>query len=370
MALEEIDITASGRLSATTMSADTVFVGGNQLTLSSAHLPILTADTFYGNTIYSGGTDLYDIFITSAETGVQNLIDVGKSGNVAFNSIKAAVDSITGNSSTNRYVIRVAPGKYIEDTIYMKPYVELWGYANFATIIESDATSKNVVVLTGATSLNNFILQGSTDTGKAALSVEGSFGPGVICEVNNCTFGSTHTIFKSNLSAGTYAIVGMTNTNSTSFTNFSVGFDIGGSGTTLLSVTNSKSVIRCAVEDFIRISGSTNRTIFTDTGVLVISSLGGSMQKLLKISSGARADFSNSSVDGINTAIYSENVGAGPTIRCSSMNILNSVNKDIDIQNSGTSGFFEGTMVLEKVSIATGSTFYLFGHDSSIINVA
>jgi pectin methylesterase-like acyl-CoA thioesterase len=112
MALEEIDITASGRLSATTMSADTVFVGGNQLTLSSAHLPILTADTFYGNTIYSGGTDLYDIFITSAETGVQNLIDVGKSGNVAFNSIKAAVDSITGNSSTNRYVIRVAPGKY------------------------------------------------------------------------------------------------------------------------------------------------------------------------------------------------------------------------------------------------------------------
>jgi len=62
MALEEIDITASGSISGTTISADTVVVGGNVITLTNAHLPSLTATTLSAGTIFSGSTDLYNIF--------------------------------------------------------------------------------------------------------------------------------------------------------------------------------------------------------------------------------------------------------------------------------------------------------------------
>jgi hypothetical protein len=67
MALEQIDINSES-LSATTLSADTIYVGGNLLSTTNAFLPNLTATTFSAGTYFSGFTPL-DLIIYSIVTG-------------------------------------------------------------------------------------------------------------------------------------------------------------------------------------------------------------------------------------------------------------------------------------------------------------
>jgi len=70
-------------------------------------------------------------FITNKD---QNTITVSHKG-ADFTSIAAAVDSITDNSVTNRYIISVGPGIYPEPQIILKPYVSIIGYYASSTII-------------------------------------------------------------------------------------------------------------------------------------------------------------------------------------------------------------------------------------------
>jgi hypothetical protein len=63
----------------------------------------------------------------------KNVIVVAQSGG-QFTSITAALNSITDNSSTNRYLIYVAPGTYTE-TVSMKQWVDIEGAGEKATRI-------------------------------------------------------------------------------------------------------------------------------------------------------------------------------------------------------------------------------------------
>ncbi len=76
--------------------------------------------TFLGNVLFAQGVPGH----------IKNILLVTKGTITAphmFNSIKQAVDSITDNSPTNRYIIDVGPGVFIEDTITLKPYVSVIG---------------------------------------------------------------------------------------------------------------------------------------------------------------------------------------------------------------------------------------------------
>lgn len=78
-----------------------------------------------------------------------NLITVAKSGG-QFDSIQAAVDSITDAASDNRYQIWVAPGRYHEQVL-LKPFVYLTGAGRWLTIIESDVSNLDIYPPTEAT---------------------------------------------------------------------------------------------------------------------------------------------------------------------------------------------------------------------------
>ena len=62
-----------------------------------------------------------------------NTLIVAKSGG-DFNTITAALDSITAASDTNRYLVKVMPGVYTE-TLWMKAYVDIEGSGELATKI-------------------------------------------------------------------------------------------------------------------------------------------------------------------------------------------------------------------------------------------
>lgn len=71
--------------------------------------------------------------LTSMYTAYKNVLVVTTSGG-HFNSITAALNAIADNSTTNRYLIWVAPGTYTE-TVTMKPYVDIEGAGELTTRI-------------------------------------------------------------------------------------------------------------------------------------------------------------------------------------------------------------------------------------------
>jgi pectin methylesterase-like acyl-CoA thioesterase len=57
-----------------------------------------------------------------------------------FTSIKDAVDSITDSSDSNRYTVSIGAGDYYEDTIVMKPYINIKGQDRTTRILPKTST--------------------------------------------------------------------------------------------------------------------------------------------------------------------------------------------------------------------------------------
>jgi hypothetical protein len=88
MGLQINDLVVESTLSASTLTATTLYVGTNNIGGSSSSFNSLSATTLSGGTIYSGGTDLYSIFLTTSDgndvTRVQpgSNITTGGTGNL------------------------------------------------------------------------------------------------------------------------------------------------------------------------------------------------------------------------------------------------------------------------------------------------
>jgi pectin methylesterase-like acyl-CoA thioesterase len=89
---------------------------------------------------------LAPFFITGKD---QSIITVAQKG-ADFSTINAALAAITDNSVTNRYVISVGPGIFIETQIVLKPYVTLVGYLNTSTIIKAATSVAGTPFIKGA----------------------------------------------------------------------------------------------------------------------------------------------------------------------------------------------------------------------------
>jgi hypothetical protein len=85
--------------------------------------------------------------LTAMKTAYKNVLVVAKSGG-HYNTITAALNSITDASTTNRYLIWVAPGTYNE-TVTMKQYVDIEGSGELTTKItytgNANATTGTVI---------------------------------------------------------------------------------------------------------------------------------------------------------------------------------------------------------------------------------
>lgn len=97
-------------------------------------------------------------------TFVQNIIKVGKGGDVDFTSLYDAVQSITGSSFTNRYSIQVGPGVYVEPPINVsnKPYVSIVG-ADINSVVITPDNPSNIIIRLGNTGQVSFLtISGAT----------------------------------------------------------------------------------------------------------------------------------------------------------------------------------------------------------------
>jgi hypothetical protein len=87
--------------------------------------------------------------------GVAHVITVAQSGG-DYTSVAAALASISDNSSTNRYLVWVAPGVYTESELSLvKPYVHLRGSGPNATVILSTRSAAAIGPNAAAVQLEN-----------------------------------------------------------------------------------------------------------------------------------------------------------------------------------------------------------------------
>ncbi|MBU0492845.1 MAG: hypothetical protein KKB13_13435 [Chloroflexi bacterium] len=113
----------------------------------------------------AGDADTLDSYHASAfQQHYANVVVVAKSGG-DYDTVTAALDSISDASDANRYLVRVMPGVYTE-RVTMKPYVDIEGAGELTTRI----------TFTGSPSNNTGTLVGANDAELRFLTVENSGG--------------------------------------------------------------------------------------------------------------------------------------------------------------------------------------------------
>lgn len=102
--------------------------------------------------------------------GIRNVLTVGASG-AQYTSINAALAETRGASATNRFVIQVAPGKYV-GRVVMQPFVELVGAGRNLTTLTAPGAATLEQATTLRTAANSRVSSLTVwNTGGAAAAV-------------------------------------------------------------------------------------------------------------------------------------------------------------------------------------------------------
>ncbi|MFH1838285.1 MAG: pectinesterase family protein, partial [Candidatus Kuenenbacteria bacterium] len=121
---------------------------------STFNAPVTMGSTLNvtGKTTIGGNLDVTGIVTFGGASSLyQQTIVVAKGGSI-YSTIKQALDSITDNSSSKRYLIEVKPGTY-EENVIMKDYIDIIGAGPEVTIIKT--TNPTVSLIDASTNLIN-----------------------------------------------------------------------------------------------------------------------------------------------------------------------------------------------------------------------
>lgn len=277
-------------------------------------------------------------FITNVDS---QIITVAKKGG-NFLSVADAIDSITDNSLNKIYTIKIGSGVFVEDTITMKPYVNIVGESITSTIIEIDDPSKITISAVGNSGLFRLQLRGSTDIGVA--SIENLGGSGVF-RCNEVRFGQNYTFYRQTSDNGV-AISIFNSCSAESTSNFSLAFDISSFGSTPSTFALNSFIYTGNGSTFLKVNGvaaaaSTSNYTISKT---VLSGYG------IHTYNGATVSVNSVTLQGFDKAIYNENNGSGAFIYTSALALRNNTT-DIELLHPSTTGSITGVFTKQKVII-------------------
>jgi len=140
-----------------------------------------------------------------------------------FTSPVDALNSITGNSSTNPYLVKLMPGIYDigSNSVNMKSYVDIEGSGQSATIIKGNVGVETAGVVNGANAYLRFLTVQNYGTGTWAIAVRTTTNLRMLEMNAECTGSAVN-------KAAIYA----TGTSSSPKIMKTVRFEVGGSGST------------------------------------------------------------------------------------------------------------------------------------------
>ena len=301
------------------------------------------------NTIMSGNDSRLSI--------AQVLVVKKNPGAGEFSSVKAAVDSVTDASVSKPYQIIVHAGIFVEDTITMKPFVNIKGTRN-STVIEVDDPSKDLIIGINNSEISECTLRGSTNSGKALIKIT-STAAGDVFTIRDCLFGDgDHFVLMDSATLAQATVIACM---SLTTADASVGFKIGGVGYNILNLVGFSGAITAthSLGKWVQAFGANTTVVVHCCGVI---NSGGTFTTALEIYDGATLNVNSSAILGGVTGLYVPNVGAGPLLRVANMTI-NSVTLDVNMLHASATGFLSGAWDHNKEVINTSSTISVFHSD-------
>lgn len=289
-------------------------------------------------------------FISNKDTRV---ITVGKRG-TDFLSVKAAVDSITDASSTNRYEIQVGPGIFTEDPFTLPSYVGLAGRNPIITILQANNPNANFITMSGRTYINSLLIRGPT-SGASIYYPGNSFGYHI--RLTGLLFGSAQTLVKVRDTSGPFNIMA-TYINIDQNATFTTGFDIhdtannGGAyifnNTIWGPLTNSNQTIYLLQSDYTGAGYKHFGYIPTNyIGNATVTPNG----KGIQIDGQCKITITGSVFGGFDTCLLNDNtISYAPNLIINSSVFLNN-NTDVSLTNPAISGSVELNASRQKISI-------------------
>jgi YHS domain-containing protein len=376
--------TVTGFYTGGTITNDT-FVTGGTYTNGTATFTNNTGGTFNVSGFYTGSTELYLTGGTYSDgtatftnnTGgtfnvngfytqnMKNYVTVGVSGNTDFTSIKAAVDSITDASTFNPYAVVIFPGVYFEDSITMKSGIHLFSFSLGEVLLIPNSTTQTIFVGADGSSITNIIMNGASGTGGRAIYHVGTGGTGFL--VKDCNFNNNY-INVECYGASSTSTVYVDRCSVTG--NNTYGFIANNSGTTASQIIFVNSTYRDTTlpvtETFLSVSGTNSVITLTNTTLRTTSQSGSTC---IKAYDGGEIRVVGSTIRGFETAIKSVAGGAAPKMLFDSVAIDETTNHLV-IEHTGTTGYYNGVVDLNKVTLDNTTPFYIYSSDLREIHVA
>jgi len=309
------------------------------------------------------------IFINDNRLFTENVINVKLNPGIGeFSSIKTAIDSITDNTSSNRYYVKTGPGIFTEDTITLKPYVYLSGTNEDVTIIQVDSPNKHVIIGSINSEVSCCTLTGATGTGYAAVyhsSLTGTTNDAF--HVEFVRFGNNDILVKCEAPGNDSTVFinkGMIGSNY----QFNKGF---------IATNNGSGIGKIALQNSITTGMSTPYP----TEVAIVDGLNcefitnsvqircpGAGNTGIKAINGGKLRLIGLNLRGFAKGIWLPNTGAGQTLFANAVS-FEDCTQDLVVENSNAVGVFNGLIDRTKSEL-NGSAIYIQGQDKNVINVA
>jgi hypothetical protein len=292
---------------------------------------------------------------------ITNVVRVDKSpGSGAFTSIKTAIDSITTASVSNPIAVFVGPGFYIEDTITLKPYVKLIGWAGEThTIIQPSIPTQAIVIGVNSSMIQGFSLTGATGVGGLGLYFTSATNdPTGIFRISHVRF-LANTINCHLISTGfdSYVLA-----DSIYFVTYSdqtiTHLKIESTGTSLMeSIMDSMAIMNITgngLSEAVLVTGAHAITTFNNVTIKAFGS--NSVGDGIVVQDGGHVDVLSGDVMNFNKNLVARNFGAAPKFHIAVSMAAMSTTRDVSIEHPGTVGLFSGTADASKVFIDPAST--------------
>jgi len=305
------------------------------------------------------GTDNYSKTIIPLNAPIYEVgedprvITVSKKGG-DFTSIKSAVDSITGSSKSNRYLVKVGPGIFNEQTINLtnKPYISVEGSDIQITIVTPQNTNQTIFELGTDNELSFMTISGATS------------GIGISCnDIDG--FSLIHKV--SMYDNDTHVWVQSSNYSTTFYGEY---LDINGEFTYgVRSSANNSIPSIVSLENYFTFPTSTGNTISSliEGDGSSLSVIGGIIQGNsstnsigVQIKDGGYFNCSAVDINYWDYGINIPNIGQPTRFELDSTNLNNNTTKDFLIEQSSSSGRFQGASHHTKIDSISNDFFWLF----------
>lgn len=300
-----------------------------------------------------------------------NIVKVKKAniGPGEFTSVKAAIDSITTASASNRFIVDVGAGIFTEDQITLKPWVSVRGQLDNSTVISPSSPTNTILIGAENCQVANLTLTGATGVGGRAVYHQGTVGAPLV--LKNVTFGGNQKQVEIYGATGTTLCrVENCTMGGGPTSDFTEGFVVTNTGSVATSLVLSNFIFQDTVTPYVArmvYASGTNVRVSIASSTFRVGT--GSSSEGLVAENGADLRANNTSLRGFDKAVYAKNVGDAPNVVIQGVWINDSTSYDILIEHPTTTGDAFSNYEYEKIIIPDTASFFLKGKDRKKISV-